>query len=91
MKKKRKAIMVLGTGPVLFMTVVFSILFVLLLCAYGMLRQRDPGTAAAALFFGIAAGIAALLLLAAYFRHKREDAEREAAWAELEKNEKKQS
>ena len=91
MKKKRKSIMVLGTGPVLFMTVVFIILFICLLTAYAMLRNRDPGTAAAALFFGIAAGVAAILLMAAYFRHKREDAEREARWAELDKKEQKHS
>lgn len=86
MKKKRKSIMVLGKGPVLFMTFLFTVLFVCLLIASVTLRQRDPGTAIAALFFSIASLAAALLLVAAYFRHRKEDAEREAAWAEMEEN-----
>ncbi len=91
MKKKRKSIMVLGTGPVLFMTVMFLLLFICLLAAFVMLRQRDPGTAIAALFFSIASCLAALFLLAAYFQHKKEDAQREKAWDELEKKRQKHS
>ena len=69
----------------------FLFLFACLLIAFLLLRQRDPGTAAAALFFSIASCAAAFLLLAAYFRHRKEDAEREAAWAELDKKEQKHS
>ena len=83
--KKRKRIVVLGTGQVLFLTVLFLILFVCLGTAFLLLRERDRGTAAAALFFAVASFLAAVFLLAAYFSHKKEDAEREAAWDELEK------
>ncbi len=91
MKKKRKSIVVLGTGPVLFMTVLFSLLFICLLAAFLMLRLRDTGTAFTALFFSIASGLAAIFLLAAYFQHRKDDAEREAAWDELEKKRQKHS
>ncbi len=91
MKKKRKSIMVLGKGPVLFMTVLFLFLFVCLLAAFLMLRQRDTGTAVTALFFSIASVLAAVFLLAAYFQHRKDDAEREAAWDELEKKRQKHS
>ncbi len=91
MKKKRKSIVVLGTGPVLFMTVLFSLLFACLLAAFLMLRLRDTGTAVTALFFSIASGLAAIFLLAAYFQHRKDDAEREAAWDELEKKRQKHS
>ncbi len=84
MKKKRKSIMVLGTGPVLTMTVLFFLLLVILCACFLMMRQRDPGTAAACLIFGVASGAAGVSLLGAYFRHKKEDREREDAWQALE-------
>ena len=89
--KKRKRIVVLGTGQVVFLTVVFVALFLCLITAFILLRERDRGTAAAALFFAIAAFLAAVFLLAAYFSHKKEDSEREAAWDELEKKRQKHS
>ena len=91
MKKKRKSIMVLGKGPVLFMTVLFAIPFVCLLAAFILLRQRDLGTAITALFFSIASFLAAVLLMAAYFSHRKDDAAREAAWDELENKRQKHS
>ena len=91
MKKKRKSIMVLGKGPVLFMTVLFALLCVCLFAAFILLRQRDSGTAFTALFFAVAAFLAAVFLLAAYFSHRKDDAEREAAWEELEKKRQKHS
>jgi cell division protein FtsW (lipid II flippase) len=91
MKKKKKSIMVLGTGPVLFMTALFSLLFVCLLVAFFLLRQRDIGTAFTALVFSIGAFLAAVSLMAAYFTHKKDDDAREAAWEELEKKRQKHS
>ena len=85
MKKKRKPIVVLGKGPVMFMSVMFVLLCVCLFAAFLLLRFRDPGTAIAALFFSIASFLATVFLLAAYFHHKKEDDQREAAWDELEK------
>ena len=89
--KKRKRIVVLGTGQVVFLTVVFAVLFLCLITAFILLRERDRGTASVALFFAIASFLAAVFLLAAYFSHKKEDAEREAAWDELEKKRQKHS
>ncbi len=91
MKKKRKSIMILGKGPVLFMTVLFVLLCVCLFAAFILLRQRDTGTAFTALFFAAAAFLAAVFLMAAYFSHRKDDAEREAAWEELEKKRQKHS
>ncbi len=89
MKKKRKSIMVLGTGPVLTMTVLFFLLCAVLCACFLMMRRRDPGTAAACLLFGVASGTAGVALLGAYFRHRKEDQEREKAWEALEKRWKK--
>ena len=91
MKKKRKSIVVLGTGPVLFMTFIFLVLFLCLFAAFLLLRQRDMRTAITALFFSLASLLAALFLLAAYFHHKKEDTEREAAWDKLESKRQKHS
>lgn len=76
--------MVLGTGPVLTMTVLFLVLLVCLGGAFFMLLERDPGTAATCLFFALASGTAAVFLMIAYFRHRKEDAQREERWAQLE-------
>ena len=89
MKKRRKSIMVLGVGPVLLMTVLFVVLCVFLTIAYFGPRERDHGVAVCSLFFGVSSGIAAILLLAAFFRHRREDAEREEAWAKMEERERR--
>lgn len=87
MKKRRKSIMVLGAGPVLTMSALFVILCAFLVTAFFSLRTRDPALAAASLFFALASGVSAFLLLAAYFRHRRDDARREKAWAEMEEKE----
>ena len=89
LKKKRKSIMVLGTGPVLTMTVLFFLLCAVLCACFLMMRRRDPGTAATCLLFGVASGAAGVALLGAYFRHRKEDQEREKAWEALEERWKK--
>ena len=91
MKKKRRSIMVLGTGPVLFMSVLFTLLFVCLLIAFFLMRQRDAGTALTALIFGVSSFLAAVSLLAAYFTHKKDDDAREAAWEEADNERQKHS
>lgn len=91
MKKKKRSIMVLGKGPVLFMTALFALLCVCLFAAFILLRQRDSGTAYTALFFAVSSFLAVVFLMAAYFSHRKDDAEREEAWEELEKKRQKYS
>ena len=76
--------MVLGAGPVLTMTVLFFLLCAVLCACFLLMRRRDLGTAAVCLLFGVASGAAGILLLAAYFRHRKEDREREDAWRAME-------
>jgi len=85
MKKNKKTILVLGKGPVLSMTIIFVFLFMILLGAFIMLRKRDPGVAVTALVFSVASLTVAVLMMASYFRHRKDDRAREKAWEDLER------
>ena len=84
--RKKKSIMVLGKGPVLVMTVLFLFLMVFLIFMFFQLRSREAGLSAACLFFALASGAVAVLLLMAYFAHRKDDERLTAHWAELEKD-----
>ena len=84
--RQKKSIMVLGKGPVLVMTVLFLLLMVFLAYMFLQLRSREAGLGFACLFFALASGAAAVLLLLAYFAHRKDDERLTAHWAELEKD-----
>lgn len=84
--RQKKSIMVLGKGPVLVMTVLFLFLMVFLVYMFFQLHSREPGIGVACLFFALASGVVAVLLLLAYFTHRKDDERLTAHWAELEKD-----
>ena len=86
MKKKRNSIMVLGTGPVVAMSVLLIFLLVFLIYMAAALREREPALSVGCVFFAIVAGGVAVLLVSACIHHRKEDRQLEARWEKLDED-----
>lgn len=86
MKKKRNSIMVLGTGPVIVMSVLLIFLLVFLIYMAVALRQREPALSVGCVFFAIISGGVAGLLISACVHHRKEDRLLEQRWAKLDED-----
>ena len=86
MRKKRNSIMVLGTAPVVVMSVLLIFLLVFLIFMAVELRQREPALSIGCVFFAVISGGVAALLISACIHHRKEDRLLEERWAKLDED-----